>query len=737
MTMTPPLGRTSNKPSGTSDYPTGPIDSSATKDLTHWKYSEEGKALLAWVKTEYSKCKSQRLPQQRKWEYNLQMYSGNQYNDLLLDQVIGAQALPAYRIRSVTNLISPIIRTEISRMTSQKPSATVVPVSGSDDDLFAARAGEAVWESLYSRKRMHQMDIRNAFWTVITGNGFRKTYWDDTYKDPTFLTVDPKLEKPRATPGDLCFSVVTPFNLFVPDLLTEDIEDQSYVIEAYTRPVEWVNTFWKPYLAKPVNADVVSKFEVFDSSYFNHNNSKEAVPDSVLIIEAYLKPGGYKLFPNGAMVTIVGNDIVQVYDEWPYTHGEFPHAHTKHLLTGMFYGESILKDIIPLQKEYNRTRNQIIESKIRMARPQLLYEEGSINVRRLTSEPGLAIPYKPGRPPPTPLPLQNLPPFVIDELSILQSNIEDISGQHQVSRGKAPGSGVTAATAISFLQEKDDDLMYATYASIEASHEKIARQSLAIVADKWDLKRIIRTVGSDGSFDSMELKGSDIANGLDIRVEGGSALPTMKAARQALLLDLMKFGAISPEQMLDQLEIGGIKQLVAIIRVDMQQAQRENIKLKKFTAQDAMMADVMWQLQSQPDPTTGLVDEETYDAETGRQFERPPLVPVNEWDNHQVHIEVHNRFRKGQEFEMLPEEIKAEFAKHIRMHEVQMMMTAGLGQDGMMQPMTPDQQTAQMQMPASPEQGEVPTPPEGGSSAPGGASIPDGETNGGGQAEGF
>ena len=54
---------------------------------------------------------------------------------------------PPYRVRLTVNRVRSIVRTELSRMTSNKPNASVVPASSEDQDLFAATAGEQVWES--------------------------------------------------------------------------------------------------------------------------------------------------------------------------------------------------------------------------------------------------------------------------------------------------------------------------------------------------------------------------------------------------------------------------------------------------------------------------------------------------------------------------------------------------------------------------------------------------------------
>lgn len=647
--------------------------------------------IVQWARQQYELCKSQRAQQQKAWEYNLLQYGGDQWRRLISGKIETPKA-PSWRSKLVTNKIRPAVRQQITRMTNQKPSVSILPVSTSEDDLFAAQAGEAVWDSLYSRKRFHQLYMRCAFWVAVTGNGFFKTYWDANKIDKSFLAVSPMLQKPMAVKGDIEFGVVTPFNLFAPDLLVEDIEDQPFLIEAYTRPVEWVNTFWKDKLQYPVSADCVSASEIFNTAYWSTKNDGSAVPDAVLVLEVWLKPGAHKDYPNGAMLTIIGQQLIQKTDGLPYSHGEYPIAHWGDIMTGKFYRESMVTDLAPLNQQYNRTRAQMIESMIRTGRTQIMYTEGSLDPNRVTSRPGELIPIKPGYQMPVPLPAQPIPQFVTDELRILSQDFEDISGQHAVSKGQTQG-GVIAATAINYLQEQDDTMNYPVYASGEAVVEKVGRQSLSIVADMWDIPRIIRTIGTDRSFDVIELKGAQIANGLDLRVEAGSSLSKSKTARQAFLMDLAKMQFISPEQLLDLIDMGGTKKLTEVLRTDMYAAQRENLKMKKLDPLTIEQADAMYQMAMQPD-ASGYVDPNTIDPSTGQTLQRPCMVPVNEWDDHQVHIDVHNRFRKSQEFEFLPDIVKREFQNHILLHQVQlimntqrsMMMQQGGPPPGMMDP---------------------------------------------------
>jgi hypothetical protein len=61
------------------------------------------------------------------------------------------------------------------------------------------------------------------------------------------------------------------------------------------------------------------------------------------------------------------------------------------------------------------------------------------------------------------------------------------------------------------------------------------------------------------------------------------------------------------------------------------------------------------------------------------------IIPVNTWDNHQLHIEVHNRYRKTQSFELLPQMAKDQFEAHVTMH-AQALNAAAAAAGGMMPP---------------------------------------------------
>lgn len=663
--------------------------------INRFKKKEEAKKLVAWVKSEYEKCKQSRKTEEQDWYLQLSFYNGNQYHSwrrLGNGQVLAEEPNPQGLPRVTVNRIEPIVRTEIAKTTSGHPSATVIPASNDDDDLMAASAAEQVWQSLYDRESFQTRILQKAeFWRASTGNAFIKTYWDPSIKEivPTPVvdqfTGEKKVIQQVASTGDVKFEVVSPFHMFVPDLSEEDLESQPYLFNVYTKSEEWVRSNFGSVLPKDFKPAKVSSSELLDAALMDMRNVDNSKPDAILVIEMWAKPNGCPYLPQGGLVTIVDNEIVQMAENGiPYSHKQYPFAHIGTVPTGKFYRRGTVKTLIPIQREYNRLRSQIIHAKNLMAKPQMMFQEGSVDPRKITARAGIWVPIRPGFQYPTPVPIQPLPQYVINEVKQLEMDFEDLSGQHAVSRGES--GGVTAATAINYLQERDDAYLTTVFSAIEAAVEKIARQSIALFIQYVTQPRLIKTVGSDGAFDATVLSGADIASGNDIRVESGSALPTSKSARQSLITEWMKMGFISPQDGLRILDMGMLKQYYNLLKLDENQAQRENLMMKRLTDELVNQFQMQWEQGAQngdADKTVpGQVDAEGQPI----ALAVPAVVPVHDYDNHAVHIEVHNRFRKSQSFEILPDVVKAEFQKHISMHEAalqqKMMEQAMMGMMG-------------------------------------------------------
>jgi hypothetical protein len=647
-----------------------------------FRESEEARKLVSWVQSEWLKAKTARSQKQLQWFNNMSMFYGHHwveqtrgdFPDGYRDKLFTPRK-PYYHQRKTINRIRSYVRWEMSKMLSSFPTVQAIPASSEDEDQRAAFAAEQAWTSISESKKLRQHMSRAIWWTIVTGNGFLKTHWDTTC-----------LDKVSGEMGDIKFGHVTPFHLFVPDIREQDIEDQPFVINAYTKTVEWA----EHYFAKELNGirlapSTSSANQILDEAYLNLGHSK--APDSVIVYETWVKPGATKLLPQGGVIISIDDILISVFREgFPYGHMMYPFTKFEHIPTATFYADSPIVDLSQLQKEYNGLRSEIAEAGRRMAKPQLIAPMGSIVPSKLTNEPGLVIQYKPGMAPPQPLPLSPLPQYYLDQQDRVLNDWIDISGEREVSRGNTP-PGVTSGTAISYLQEASNQYLTPQYQSIEAGIEKIAVQTIELFVQYVDIPRKIRTIGADGAFDTMLLKGADVASGTDIRVESGSSFAKSKAAQEARVMDMFAVGIIDQPAAARMLELGGVQKIMDTLNVAERKAQRENIKMKMLTDDDVEMArqEAMQQIMTQLPPEAMENPEIMQEIEN---MPAPAIIPVDDFDMHEIHVETHNKFRMSQEYEILSDAVKAQFAEHVGQHEaaIQQKMMAQMMM-GMPQPM--------------------------------------------------
>lgn len=601
----------------------------------------------------FDECKQGRLTYEREWYENLAFYFGKQYvqwtnkvADPGLQRMI-EPTVPPWRVRMISNKIKPMIRKELAKVTKEKPQPFVIPASTDDDDLAAARAGEAIFEHLTRELHFDRILTRTQFWTSLCGTAFIKDWYDDTLADD------------EGVMGSICVETVNPFQFYIPDPQEEELEHQPYSVHVLAKTPEYVEQTW----GKTVAPDSRTGAGLLEQRFLFSMGVQELPQSFVAVKEVWIKP--CKKFKDGAVITYAGDSILNVSEGWPFQYREFPFTKLEHVPTGAFYSQSIIPDIVPLQKEYNRTRSQIIEAKNRMSKPQLIAPRGSVDPSKITSEPGLIIFYTPGFTPPTPLPLVSIPSYVIEELVRCDRDINDISGQHEISRGGVP-AGVHSATAISFLQEQDDAMLSPTIASLERAVAQIGTHMLSHVDQFWEAERTIRAVGENNAYEVFMFNKSSINGNTDLNIQGGSATPRSTAAKQAFIMEMMDKKYISPEQGLRYLQMSETGRMYEELQVSARQAQRENLRMAN-----------------------------------GEE------IQTNTFDEDAVHIVEHDTYRRRQAFERLDDDAKMIFENHVTQHKQKVASAQGT-------PIAPGEQVP------PPPDGSAPTasPDGGGASDP-------------------
>lgn len=640
-----------------STYPNGPFQDQSLAKTAAGKV--ELNNLVSWGEGIFQRAKRMREPFDRQWYMNLAFYFGRQYVVWMnpSNQTVARlyePAAPSWRVRLVSNKCRPLIRNEVSKLTKEEPQAFVRPRGSDDDDLQAARAAEMISE--YEMDELHYNRVlrKATFWMCLTGTSFIK----DSY--------NPQAKDPSGVPGRIVLEAVNSFHLYVLENQEEDIELQPVVCHAMAKTRDWVRDTFDVDVMPDTNVSA----SLLEQRFLNAIGASQQTPDQyVMVKELWIKP--CKKYPEGGVLTYANGQFLQEVKGWPYQHQEYPFSKLDHIQTGRFWADSTLVDIIPLQREYNRTRSQIIEAKNRMSKPQLVAVRGSIDARKITSEPGLIIQYQPGFQKPEPLPLQSLPTYVIQEIDRVQKDIDDISGQYEIAKGRTP-PGVTAASAIAYLQEENDTKLSATTASMEEATEKVGRHVLHFVHDNWDQPRLVRVLGVNQTYEVDQFTQASIMGNTDFCVEAGSSAPRSRAARQAMLVELGTRGWISPPQVLKYMHLVETDRMYDESLADDRQVQRENDKM----------------MNAQPQITIGA------DPQTGMMMPQqvpPQSLPINEWDNDIAHITGHESYMKTQTFELADPQTQQLLVAHLLEHKqrYQMQQMAAMGPPGMPPPGMP------------------------------------------------
>jgi hypothetical protein len=590
-------------------------DKDEAKPMPVVMFKNESEKLAEFEKM-FTDIKDARLTFERQWLLNTAFYFGKHYVTWVTTQntqkLIETKA-PSHRVRLTINKCKVVVRTEMSKLLKERPRGYVIPNTSDDIDRAAARQAGKLYETLEKPSALGlQAKMREAvFWVSVLGNGFIKTYYDKSAKDFTGIL------------GAITVESRSPYNLYFPDLLEIDIERQPYIIDVMTKPVSWV----KDTYGIETTADSPATLNTINSRMLSSMGltGEKSTDGKVTVKEIWIKPCAKH--PKGAMAMWVHDKLIYYRDSWPYKHGQYPFAKIDHIPSGGLYTQSILNDFIPLQKEYNRSISQIIESRNLMSKPQWVVQKGSVDVNKMNSQPGLIIEYLIGSQPPRTEAPPPIPGYLSDLINRTQSDMNDISSQHEISKGSTP-PGVTAATAISYLQEEDDSKLSMTVTSIEEATEKIASQILSLVSQYWTVERQVAVTGESSSYEVRAFSAATLKGNTDYRVEHGSGAPRSRAGKQAFLLELTDRKLISPEQSLKYMDMQETSAFYEDAQKDSRQAEKENM----------LMAD-------------------------GEQ------ITIHTWDEDIAHIVAHENYMKSEQFDLLKPQMQQMFIDHVKAHK--------------------------------------------------------------------
>ena len=622
--------------------------------LTEPPKGQKDKDLLEWAKALHSEGMGRRRHWEGIWWENFAVYMGDFWVqwDIHKRRLVEPVRRPEHRVRLPINLAMPAVRTELAKLTKNRPIIDPVARSSDQSDLNATKVADKALNN-YAEDEFHmpRQRRRMLMWVLICGLGGMLVDWDKTKLGEVSVLADASgnpIFDPRAVEayreelaqksiqpnyitvpqGEMVVKPVSPFEIMW-DFSQNFIEEASWCIYSTVMDVDEVFRRWGCHVNPDENA-IPGIIEQRLMGRFDLTGRLATRPIHVQkvaqIHQIWVKPGHPK-FPEGLHL-VFNKDIIIEKEAYNPAHKSLPVYMMGHIPFPITqYPMSTLQQLKGPVLELSKTESQMMENRNLMANPIWLIPKQLQITRELQNKPGTRIEYNymPNVPEPKPVSMPPMPEYVSTLVTLLREHINEISGQGETSQGRVP-PGARSGVAIAYLQEEDDTRLGPTVQEFEECMQSVANAMLKTMAENYSTPRMVRINHNHSDDEIFDFIGSELDGVAGVKVQAGSALPRSKAAKQQYILDLW-------DRKIEQ-DPRKVRQMLELSdgepdewEIDLDQAERENHMLSQGK-----------------DPG------------------------VKEWYNHPAHHYVHRNFMKSADYAALDPDIQQVYEQHDQEH---------------------------------------------------------------------
>lgn len=661
--------------------------------------NEDRDALASKIETFYKNDSTVKTRLAYAWDRNHKFLDGNQWIVFDGDRDTGGlwkrltvSKTNDYIPRPVTNYLFDGYQTLKSYLIKSKPRSTVYPNTQTFRDKVAAKIAtlclEANWERLSEQDNYEYA----AACGLTYGTVFKKSYWDTTVAnmvkipkmqivpktDPMTGQIIGQEEVPMLDPmtgdkvfeeiplGDVNTAVIEPYRIAL-DPSATGLHNARWIMEYSIQPLPWIKeTYTKDAPGYTGEAEDIKeegavsgslrrfqqlknssgiKNTNFVSEGSTGNSGHADVPNSAVVKEYYERPS--VKYPKGRLIVVASNTVLYAGDS-PFEgpeHGDWhPYSEFRwEIVPGRFWGKSPLDNAVEIQKNINSIDAVIILTRKTTAIPQRLVPiSAGITPGTWTGRPGQEIHYRDsGGAKPETLPPGEVGSTVFTERAQRVEDIKTIMGSIDILKGENPGS-VTAASALNLLYEVGTGKIFPCLDRWKRFIECDQKKQLKLIAKYYkeprkDFIRLLKMKNSELAEESINnFLGTDLYDNCNVIVEAGANVSKLQSAQQLKIQETAQAGIIdftNPANRVEYLRQMGITGFDGDIGPDTKRAEWEN--------------DLLDNISNTPDNKPITLDA----------------------DNHDIHIEVHQRRMKEPSFVSMSPAVQQGYMQHILEHE--------------------------------------------------------------------
>jgi hypothetical protein len=535
----------------------------------------------------------------------------------------------------IVNHLHDLTETKVSQMTRLKPAVEVLPSNDEFEDKAAAKVVGLLVKHLFELNNIDFLTQQMHRHCRIFGESFAFVLWDKDKGDLdpdyveardegiTEIKLDDGTTHDMRVPiktGDIKYELELPWRVLLQR--KSKIEDCDYVIRISVEPTEDLKIEYPDKAGKLKSQDDLRVFDIEDLS-------NRFLEGHTPVFHLWHKHTKYA--PEGSYIKFTKECILE-QDELGFTHGQLPIVRLTDLdVPDVLNGTSRYETILPLQKMYDNIQTLIAKNIYLTAHAKWLMPRGACKIEQLGND-NTIVQYQ-GNIAPQLAQVNPNPPEVYSYAESIKQNMQTVYGSQGIARGEVP-KGITAASALQFLNEIENERNSTDIAKHGFLIKNLAKMSIAVAADNYDINdgRMLRIVGKNNS--SM-IKHFDVANlnkNYDVRYDNSTGLPETKSAKiQRILETLQRHPTLfKPERWEELLDLGNADRMVNLATAAIRSADSEN--------EDIMAGN--------------------------------HVSPPEDWEDHIVHWESHVRAMQSRSFkEEASNEVQMAFRQHVFLTE--------------------------------------------------------------------
>jgi hypothetical protein len=648
---------------------------SDARDTTTSGREAAAEEVVAEVNSKYTKWRNDRRPYESTWFVNAALLRGlpsARWNPIA-NSLDGGDRAPTHRSRDNVNIILPKAKAKLSKFLKNRAIPVVDPASTDHEDILNAKATTKVLEYTWQRLTIEEKQEEALLNCLVTGKSFWWVFWNQNAIAQ--VREEQLIGKPLVHDvplGDVDIEVGSAFEMLVADPGIMRLKNQPEVMRIKSRPVKDVEKMFK--LSPGSIAPEISETELFQyqkqiaslgakaSVGYGHTHSSrgDGQPTHVVVKELFTAPCA--AYPKGRYVVVAGNKHLNKpqaitdpesgepleeapeagYAELPYGFADTPSPYPAiefcdQLSPGQFWPTTMVEQMVAVQRQYSRLRNKLDEHVKLQAHPWIFVpKQAGIHQDAFSSEAGQKIPFnfQPGMPFPRDWVVKpdNISGDVYKMMDIIRNELDVITNIYPASMG---AGGATSGFDTNLLQEAADSVHSPDIRRNELSLQEAAFKIRRLIKLGYDIPRLITIVGRDKSPEVFEFSAEQIDEHANIRIDTGSALPDMKAARLDAIMKLDERQVFGPpgdpkrnRTLLRMLDLGSMQEAVDLLGAAEDHARLENLSFTK-----------------------------------GEPVEDP--MP---WEDHDTEYEIHTNLLQSPEIKSWPPEQRATLVRHVILH---------------------------------------------------------------------